>query len=57
VFLFEDDDRIEPREYQLSFRPFTLGELRDRLALAGLQEVDTDYDEAADRYAVIAVAA
>jgi glycine/sarcosine N-methyltransferase len=57
VFLFEDDDRIEPHEYQLSFRPFTLGELRDRLALAGLQEVDTDYDEAADRYAVIAVAA
>src|SRR6516165_1159834 len=43
VFLFEDGDRIEPREYQLSFRPFTLGELRERLELAGLQEVDTDY--------------
>jgi glycine/sarcosine N-methyltransferase len=57
VFLFEDDDRIEPHEYQLSFRPFTLEELRDRLALAGLQEVDTDYDESADRYAVIAAAA
>jgi glycine/sarcosine N-methyltransferase len=56
VFLFEDGDRIEPHEYQLSFCPFTLGELRDRLALAGLQEIDTDYDEAVDRYAVIAVA-
>ncbi len=57
VFLFEDGDRIEPREYQLSFRPFTLGELRERLELAGLREVDTDFDEAVDRYAVIAVAA
>lgn len=57
VFAFEDGDRIEPHEYQLSFRPFTLGDLRERLELAGLQETDTDYDEAEDRYAVIAVAA
>jgi SAM-dependent methyltransferase len=57
VFLFEDGDRIEPHEYRLSFRPFTLGELRERLVLAGLQEVDTDYDETVDRYAVITVAA
>jgi glycine/sarcosine N-methyltransferase len=56
VFLFEDGDRIEPHEYQLSFLPFTLGELRERLKLAGLQEVDTDYGEAVDRYALIAVA-
>ena len=56
VFLFEDGDRVEPREYQLSFRPFTLRDLRERLELAGLREADTDYDEAADRYAVIAVA-
>jgi glycine/sarcosine N-methyltransferase len=56
VFVFEDGDRVEPREYRLSFRPFTLGELRERLELAGLQEVDTDYDAAADRYAVVAVA-
>jgi glycine/sarcosine N-methyltransferase len=53
VFLLEDGDRIEPHEYQLSFRPFTLGELRARLELAGLREVDTDYGEAEDRYAVI----
>jgi glycine/sarcosine N-methyltransferase len=57
VFLFEDGDRIEPHEYRLSFRPFTLGELRARLELAGLQEVDTDYHEAAERYTVITVAA
>jgi glycine/sarcosine N-methyltransferase len=56
VLLFEDGDRIEPREYRLSFRPFTLAELRDRLARAGLREVDTDYGEAADRYSVITLA-
>ena len=57
VFVFEDGDRVEPHEYRLSFRPFTLGELRERLELAGLREIDTDFGEAADRYAVIAVAA
>lgn len=56
VFLFQDDSgRVEPREYQLSFRPFTLTDLRKRLGLAGLREVGTDYDEAADRYAIITV--
>ncbi len=57
VFLFEDGERTEQHEYRLSFLPFTLGELRERLELAGLREIDTDYAEAADRYAVIAVAA
>ena len=56
VFLFEDGDRVEPHEYRLSFRPFSFRDLRERLELAGLREVDTDYREAADRYAVIAVA-
>jgi glycine/sarcosine N-methyltransferase len=56
AFLFEDSDRIEPHEYRISFCPFTLVELRERLELAGLREIDTDYGEAADRYAVIAVA-
>jgi len=55
VFLFEDGDRIDPHEYRLSFRPFTVGELRERLELAGLREIDTDYDQAVDRYAVITV--
>src|SRR5580658_3626792 len=27
VFLFENGDQIEPREYELTFRPFTLAEL------------------------------
>ena len=57
VFVFEDGDRAEPHEYRLSFRPFTLGELRERLELAGLREIDTDYGEAADRYAVVTVVA
>ena len=57
VFLSEDGDRIEPHEYQLSFRPFTPGELRERLEPAGSREVDTDYGEAVDRYVIIAVAA
>ncbi len=56
VFLFEDGDRIEPHEYQISFRPFTVAELRERLERAGLREVDTDFGDAVDRYAVITVA-
>jgi glycine/sarcosine N-methyltransferase len=57
VFLFEDGDRIEPHEYRIDFRPFTLGELRERLAEAGLREVDTDFDAARDQYAVVTVPA
>jgi glycine/sarcosine N-methyltransferase len=57
VFLFEDGDRIEPHEYRLSFRPFTVAELRERLELAGLREVGTDFGAAVDRYAVITVPA
>ena len=58
TFLYEEeDDRIDPHEYQVSFRPFTIGELRERLEIAGLREVDTDYDQTADWYNVIAVKA
>jgi SAM-dependent methyltransferase len=53
VFVFENGDQIEPHEYQLTFRPFTVAELRERLELAGLREVDTDFDESGDRYAVV----
>jgi hypothetical protein len=56
VFVLEDGDRVETHEHPISFRPFTLGELRERLELAGLREVDTDFTEASDRYSVIAVA-
>jgi SAM-dependent methyltransferase len=56
VFAFEDEDRVETHEYPISFRPFTVGELRERLELAGLSEVDTDFDASGDRYAVIAAA-
>ncbi len=57
VFAFEDSDRIESHEYRVSFLPVTLGELRERLELAGLREVGTDFREAADQYVVIAAAA
>jgi glycine/sarcosine N-methyltransferase len=55
VFLFEDGDRIEPHEYRIDFQPFAIAELRERLAEAGLREVDTDFDEARDQYAIVAV--
>jgi glycine/sarcosine N-methyltransferase len=57
VFLFEDGQRIEPHEYRISLLPVTLGDLRERLGLAGLREVGTDFAETADEYVVIAVAA
>jgi SAM-dependent methyltransferase len=53
VFVFGNGDQIEPHEYELTFRPFTVAELRERLELAGLREVDTDFDESGDRYAVV----
>jgi SAM-dependent methyltransferase len=56
VFLHEKGDQIEPHEYPVSFRPFTIDELRERLELAGLREVDTDFDPATDRYDIVAVA-
>ncbi len=55
VFVFENGDRTEPHEHPISFRPFTVTDLRERLELAGLREVGTDFGEAVDRYAVIAV--
>jgi SAM-dependent methyltransferase len=57
VFIFDDDGRIEPHEYQITFRPFTISELRERLELAGLKEVDTDFDAVRDRYSVVTVTA
>jgi glycine/sarcosine N-methyltransferase len=57
VFLFDHGDRIEPHEYRISLLPVTLGDLRERLKLAGLREVGTDFCETADEYAVIAVPA
>jgi len=56
VFVFEDSDRIEPHEYRISLLPVTLGELRERLQLAGLREVGTDFSQTADDYVVIATA-
>ncbi len=57
VFAFEDGGQIEPHEHVITFRPFTISDLRTRLELAGLKEVDTDYDASAERYAVVTVTA
>jgi SAM-dependent methyltransferase len=53
VFIFENGGQLEPHEYQITFRPFTISDLRARLELAGLREVDTDFDASLDRYAVV----
>lgn len=57
VFVFDDGGRIESHEHQITFQPFTISELRERLQLAGLREVDTDFDDSRDRYAVVTVPA
>jgi SAM-dependent methyltransferase len=56
MFVFENGDQIEPHEHQITFHPFTVSELRERLELAGLREIDTDFDDSRDRYAVVSVA-
>jgi hypothetical protein len=56
VFVFENSDQIAGHEYQLTFRPFAVSELRERLDLARLSEVDTDFDDSRDRYVVVPVA-
>jgi SAM-dependent methyltransferase len=57
TFIFDHGGRLETREYPVSFRPFTRETLRERLALAGLRELDTDFDPADDRYAIVATPA
>ena len=57
VFVFEAGGEVEPHEYQITFRPFSVSELRARLELAGLREVDTDFGASRDRYAVVTVTA
>jgi SAM-dependent methyltransferase len=55
VFVFEDGDQIDAHEHEIAFRPFTISELRERLELAGLREVDSDFDASRDRYSVVTV--
>ena len=54
VFVFDDRGQLEVHEHSITFHPFTLSELRARLRLAGLREVDNDFDASADRYAMVA---
>jgi len=55
VFVFDNGSQVEPHEHLITFRPFTISDLRERLELAGLREVDTDFDDSRDRYAVVTV--
>jgi len=55
VFAFENGGQVEAHEYQITFCPFTVSELRERLELAGLREIDADLDASGDRYAVVTV--
>ena len=53
VFVFENGEQVEAHEHTIAFQPFTIGELRERLELAGLREIDTDFDASRDRYSVV----
>jgi SAM-dependent methyltransferase len=53
VLVFEDGGRVEPHDHVITFRPFTLGDLRERIELAGLREVDIDFGDSRDRYSVV----
>lgn len=57
VFVFEDGDQVEAHEHKIAFSPFTISELRERLELAGLKEIDTDFDASRGRYSVVTVTA
>jgi SAM-dependent methyltransferase len=57
VLVFEEDGgRVDPHDHVITFRPITLSELRERIELAGLREVDTDFDDSRDRYSVVTAA-
>jgi SAM-dependent methyltransferase len=53
VFVFENGDQVDTHEHRIAFRPFTVSELRECLELAGLREVDSDFDASRDRYSVV----
>jgi glycine/sarcosine N-methyltransferase len=53
TFIFDNDGQLESHEYPITFRPFTVSELRERLELAGLKEVDADFDPSRDRYSIV----
>jgi len=56
TLVFEDGDDTQTHEYPISFCPFTVAEMRERLELAGLREVDNDFEPSRDQYCLIAEA-
>ena len=57
MFIFENDGQIEPHEYQITFRPFTISELRERLELRGTEGSRHRLRCSRDRYAVTVIPA
>ena len=53
VFVFDDGAVLDAHEHRIGFHPFTFDELRDRICVAGLREVDSDFDPDADRYSIV----
>ncbi len=54
VFLVETGRSLDARRHELTFWPFRVDDLRDRLAAAGLRVVDHTYRPEADWYEVVA---
>jgi SAM-dependent methyltransferase len=54
VLLVDTDGSLEARRHELTFWPFRVGQLRDRLETVGLRVVDDTYHPDADWYEVVA---
>src|SRR5258708_24795695 len=55
VFVYDNGGQIEPHDHEITFRPFTLSDLREPLELAGLREVAPDFDPSPDPSALVTV--
>jgi len=54
VFVFDGDSGVSVRHYPVTYHPFRLDELLERLRAAGLADLTTDYASQEDRYRVSA---
>jgi len=55
LFIFENGEQVDAHEHRIAFRPITTSELRERLEIAGLRDVDADFDVSRERYSVVTV--
>ena len=54
VFLFEEDGQVSLRDYSVTYYPFRVEELLERMRSAGFHDVETNYSPERDRYHVSA---